>query len=243
MCSWRSWRRSEGRWRVVHDMGSRAGLVQVLQGGICSKACKEWFMTLVSCRCWAGPAVWNLFKDLYVTWFMILVRCFYILNTWEDPVRQWSLERCSTRPDTLTCPLLPPEDSLVHQVELSFPRNLISCKGMEDFAQILSEVCPSPCSGVAQGSLSDFWRWYLSFWWLGQPNTSYCILSEERGNAVWLCQSDHVQYLVWEWCPPWPSWCSLLLVFTWEAHAGPGHLAGDQVVQELLPSASSSTSP
>ena len=89
MCSWRSWRRSEGRWRVVHDMGSRAGLVQVPQGGICSKACKEWFMTLVSCRCWAGPAGRNLFKDLYVTWFMTLVRCFYILNTWEDPVRQW----------------------------------------------------------------------------------------------------------------------------------------------------------
>ena len=58
------------------------------------------------------------------------------------------------------------------------------CKGMGDFAQILCKVCPSPCSGVAQGSLSDFWRWYLSFWWLGQPNTSYCILSEERGNAV-----------------------------------------------------------
>ena len=37
---------------------------------------------------------------------------------------------------------------------------------------------------AVEGSLSDVWRRYLSFWWLGQPNTSYCILSEERGNAV-----------------------------------------------------------
>ena len=60
--------RTKERWRVVHDMGYRAGLVQVPQGGICSKAFQEWFMTLVSCRCGAGHAGRDLFKHLYVTW-------------------------------------------------------------------------------------------------------------------------------------------------------------------------------
>ena len=51
-------------------------------------------------------------------------------------------------------------------------------------AECSAAVILDPCLHDVQGSLSDFWRWYLSFWWLGQPNTSYCILSEERGNAV-----------------------------------------------------------
>ena len=51
-------------------------------------------------------------------------------------------------------------------------------------AECSAAVILDPCLHDVQGSLSDVWRRYLSFWWLGQPNTSYCILSEERGNAV-----------------------------------------------------------
>ena len=51
-------------------------------------------------------------------------------------------------------------------------------------AECSAAVILDPCLHDVQGSLSDVWRRYLSFWWLGQPKTSYCILSEERGNAV-----------------------------------------------------------
>ena len=74
----------------------------------------------------------------------------------------------------------------LHSLEQSVPQRVsgkLSAMWLA-VAECSAAVILDPCLHDVQGSLSDVWRRYLSFWWLGQPNTSYCILSEERGNAV-----------------------------------------------------------